>query len=87
MSNPAPAPKDPHQLALEEVLRLRAQAELDPVLAPWSGPYGGVPPWDQLKLERVPAGFATGIATLSAPGAELELGLNVPLPCASHDLA
>jgi peptidyl-dipeptidase Dcp len=60
------APKDPHQTALDDVTRLRAQADLDPVLAPWAGPYDGVPPWDQLKLERVGPGFTTGIALLQA---------------------
>jgi peptidyl-dipeptidase Dcp len=25
----------------------------DPLLAPWSGPFGGVPPWDQVTVERL----------------------------------
>lgn len=33
-----------------------------PLLAPWSGPYGGVPPWDQVKAEDFPAAFTAAIA-------------------------
>jgi peptidyl-dipeptidase Dcp len=62
----AQPPKAPREAALAAIPRLRAQAEQDPVLAPWTGAYGGVPPWDKLKLERVGPGFATGIALLQA---------------------
>lgn len=31
---------------------LAAQAADNPLLAPWTGPYGGVPPFDQVKLEH-----------------------------------
>jgi len=48
------------------VTRLRAQADADPLLARWTGPYGGVPPWDKLALPRVGPGFQTGIALLHA---------------------
>ena len=37
-----------------EVAKLKAQANDNPMLAPWSGPYGGVPPWDQVKAELLP---------------------------------
>ncbi|CAN5886453.1 M3 family metallopeptidase [soil metagenome] len=29
--------------------------------APWSGPYGGVPPWDHAKAEAFPAAFETAL--------------------------
>jgi peptidyl-dipeptidase Dcp len=32
-----------------------------PLLAPWSGPYGGVPPWDQVKAADFPAAFTVAI--------------------------
>jgi peptidyl-dipeptidase Dcp len=60
-ANPA-RPVDPRA----EITRLRTQADADPVLAPWTGPYGGVPPWDKLKLDRVPGEFALGIALMQA---------------------
>jgi peptidyl-dipeptidase Dcp len=34
----------------------------NPAIAPWTGSYGGVPPWDKLKPEQFPAAFAQGIA-------------------------
>jgi peptidyl-dipeptidase Dcp len=57
---------DPHEAALEEVARLRAQADGDPILAPWSGPYGGVPPWDKFELARVSQNFRTALDLLHA---------------------
>src|SRR5262245_36076433 len=30
----------------------RSGAQSNPLLAPWTGPYGGVPPWDQGTPER-----------------------------------
>jgi peptidyl-dipeptidase Dcp len=65
-ANVAAQPKDPHRAALDNVARLRGQADQDPVLAVWTGPYGGVPPWDKLKLERVGSEFAIGIALMQA---------------------
>jgi peptidyl-dipeptidase Dcp len=53
----------PEQLAAENA-RLRAEAERDSLLAPWSGPYGGVPPWDQVKAERFPPAFKAGLALM-----------------------
>ena len=29
----------------------------NPLIAPWTGPYGGVPPWDKVKPELFPAIF------------------------------
>jgi peptidyl-dipeptidase Dcp len=55
-----------HQAALGEVERLRAEAANDPMLAEWSGPYGGVPPWDRAKAELFPAAFERGLALLKA---------------------
>ena len=33
----------------------------NPLLADWSGPYGGVPPWDRVRPEDFPEAFATAI--------------------------
>ncbi|HXT19600.1 MAG TPA: M3 family peptidase, partial [Thermoanaerobaculia bacterium] len=39
-----------------------ATAANNPLLAPWSGPYGGVPPFDQIKPELFPAALETALA-------------------------
>ncbi len=36
----------------------------NPLLAEWSGPYGGVPPWEHLNPEHFPNAFEVGIAEL-----------------------
>jgi peptidyl-dipeptidase Dcp len=58
---PAP-PTAARDAALAEVLRLTALADQDPYLAPWSGPHGGVPPWDKLKADAFPHAFEVGLA-------------------------
>lgn len=55
-----------HRAALAEVVKLKARADGNPMLAPWSGPYGGVPPWDRVKAELFPAAFELGLALLLA---------------------
>jgi peptidyl-dipeptidase Dcp len=55
---PAPSPRD---AALAEVQRLVAIADQDPVLKPWTGPYGGVPPWDKLDIALFPRAFEVGM--------------------------
>ncbi len=56
------------QAALAEVARLRVLADAEPLLASWSGAYGGVPPWDKVDLSRIAPAFTTGIALLRAEG-------------------
>lgn len=34
----------------------------NPLIAPWSGPYGGVPPWDKVKPELFPSAFEAALA-------------------------
>ena len=34
----------------------------NPLIAPWTGPYGGVPPWDQAKAEHFPGAFEAALA-------------------------
>ncbi|HEX8568457.1 MAG TPA: M3 family metallopeptidase [Caulobacteraceae bacterium] len=58
MAEPAPpaAPAvPPLSAATQEALRT------NPLLADWSGSYGGVPPWDKVKPELFPAAFQAGI--------------------------
>ncbi len=38
-----------------------APADPADLLAPWSGPYGGVPPWDKIAPAQFPAAFARAI--------------------------
>ncbi|HMJ13654.1 MAG TPA: hypothetical protein VK524_19690, partial [Polyangiaceae bacterium] len=74
-----------YEKARTEVVRLSAEAEKNPLLAPWTGPYGGVPPWDKLKLEGIPGAFTTGIALLLA---EVDVIANNPqLPTFENTLA
>jgi hypothetical protein len=40
----------------------------NPLLADWTGPYGGVPPWDQVKPELFPGAFEVAIAAQRAGG-------------------
>jgi peptidyl-dipeptidase Dcp len=60
--NPESAPAAPSA----EVAKLTAQANENPLLAAWSGPFGGVPPWDRVKPELFPATFEVGLALLLA---------------------
>ena len=36
--------------------------EVNPLVAPWAGPYGGVPPWDQMRPDYFPAAFEMALA-------------------------
>jgi len=56
---------DPRQ-GSSEVSRLAAEAAQDPLLAEWTGPYGGVPPWDKVSTDRFPAAFELGVALRAA---------------------
>ncbi len=47
--------------AQSDVSRLTAQANQNVLLAPWTGPHGGVPPWDQAQASAFPAAFDLGI--------------------------
>ncbi|WP_121119500.1 M3 family metallopeptidase [Croceibacterium ferulae] len=43
-----------------------APVQSNPLLAMWSGSYGGVPPWDQVRPELFPEAFATALAERQA---------------------
>jgi peptidyl-dipeptidase Dcp len=67
--NPVPAPVpavSDHARALAEVERLKKEADRDPLLAPWTGSYGGVPPWDKVKAELFGPAFTLGLRLLLA---------------------
>jgi peptidyl-dipeptidase Dcp len=55
-----------YQQAQAEVARLTAEANQSVLLAPWTGPHGGVPPWDQAQAAAFPAAFESGIALQAA---------------------
>jgi peptidyl-dipeptidase Dcp len=67
---PAPSPKPAappaHDAEIAEVKRLTELANQQILLAPWTGPYGGVPPWDQVKIEAFPQAFEVGLALMLA---------------------
>ena len=43
-----------------------AKAELPFLLQPWTGPHGGVPPWDKVQPEQFPPAFEVAFADLRA---------------------
>ncbi len=55
-----------YQAAQAEVARLTEQANQDPLLKPWSGPHGGVPPWDQARVELLAPALELGLALQEA---------------------
>ncbi len=55
-----------HQAAQAEVARLTAQANQDPLLKPWTGPHGGVSPWDQARVELLAPALELGLALQEA---------------------
>ena len=65
---PAPPPTagDAQAEARKRVQQLTAEADRNPRLAAWTGPYGGVPPWDKIKSDLFPAAFAKGIELRAA---------------------
>src|SRR5665647_173200 len=66
MPDPGEAPRVAHGRAQQNVAQLRVEAEKDPLLAPWTGPYGGVPPWDKAKTELFAPAFTAGLALQDA---------------------
>src|SRR5512134_45125 len=63
---PKPAGPSAHATAFARVKRLTEIADKDPVLAAWTGPYGGVPPWDKLNVASFGKAFETGLALVLA---------------------
>ncbi len=52
--------------AQADVARLTTQANENVLLKPWTGPHGGVPPWDHADPALIPAAFELGIALQEA---------------------
>jgi peptidyl-dipeptidase Dcp len=50
----------------------------NPLLATWTGPYGGVPPWDQVKPELFPGAFEESFAQLRREIAAIANNEDVP---------
>jgi peptidyl-dipeptidase Dcp len=57
-----PATSPAHEAAKAEVTRLTALANQNVMLAPWTGPYGGVPPWDKVQVASFGPAFEIGLA-------------------------
>ena len=64
-TTPAPASKGAAP-ASASVASLTKRADADPMLASWTGPHGGVPPWDKVRADLFPASFELGLALLLA---------------------
>jgi peptidyl-dipeptidase Dcp len=58
-------------------------APRSPLLVEWSGPYGGVPPWDQVKPELFAAAFQEGIELRRA---EIDRIANNPAPASFENV-
>jgi peptidyl-dipeptidase Dcp len=63
---PAPPTSAPAIDPRQRVTQLTAEADQNPLLAAWTGPYGGVPPWDKINSDLFPAAFAKGIELRAA---------------------
>ena len=74
---PEPAGPSARDTALAEVRRLTEIADRDPMLAAWTGPYGGVPPWDKLNVAAFDKAFETGLPLVLA---EVDLIAENPEP-------
>jgi peptidyl-dipeptidase Dcp len=75
---PEPRPQpDLFTQSKADVERLRAEANTDPLLAPWTGAFGGAPPWDKVKASAIPAVFEKGIVLRRA---EIRAIANDPAP-------
>ena len=55
-----------YQAAQTETARMAVIANQNPLLKPWTGVHGGVPPWDQADPALVPAALELGIALQTA---------------------
>ncbi|MDZ3832397.1 MAG: M3 family metallopeptidase [Sphingopyxis sp.] len=53
-------------IAATETAAAAAPADGNPLLAPWTGPYEGVPPWDKLDPELFPTAFPKAMAEVKA---------------------
>src|SRR5688500_12640668 len=60
----APAHARPQAAAPQSpaATRPRPQPAVNPLLARWTGPFAGVPPWDLVRPELFPAAFAAALA-------------------------
>jgi len=70
-------PPSRYDLAKQEVARLEAIADADVLLRPWTGNFGGVPPWDKLDVKLVGKAYETGLALMLA---EIEVIAENPEP-------
>ena len=58
----SPMPLSLAQASLAAVLSAAAPADANPLLAEWTGPYGGFPPFDKVKLEQFEPAFVAAMA-------------------------
>ncbi len=79
--SPIPAAEptpDLHAAAKAKVAQLEISANTDPLLAPWTGPYGGVPPWDKVQTDKFAAAFTAGLALQDAEVAVITSNPQLP---------
>jgi len=59
---PSEMPSPLAQAGLAALLSAAAPAGSNPLVAPWPGPYGGVPPFDRVKVEHFEPALEAGMA-------------------------
>ena len=47
---------------LRHTRKAMTKPTMNPLLRPWTGPYGGAPPFDAIKVDMFPAAFEASIA-------------------------
>ncbi len=53
--------------AVADAKEMKAAQNSEPaLLQEWTGPYGGVPPWDQVKVSQFPSAFQAAMAAYKA---------------------
>lgn len=67
----------PVQLLGQEPQKPMKNDSLSPMLQPWPGPFGGVPPWDQVRVEEFVSAFD---AAIEMGTAEVDAIANNPEP-------
>ncbi|MET0518705.1 MAG: M3 family metallopeptidase [Burkholderiaceae bacterium] len=59
----AARPDDAGDLKLTKVAASKTAPALNPLLAPWGGPHGGVPPFDQVRVEQLGPALDSAMAS------------------------
>ena len=62
----------------EPLIDVQPMGMIEPLIRPWPGPYGGVPPWDQARPELFPEAFDAALAEQRAEIDAIAAGVAAP---------